>query len=636
MLSPILIVMFFMAGDEPYAWPLDLPRQVTSSFAEYRTGRFHAGIDLRTGGIGIPVRASGEGYISRVRCGPWGYGKAVYLRMNDGRSSVYGHLDDFSDSVRAYVQKAQHSAKNYTVDLYPEPGQFPVKRGEIIAKSGDTGTGAPHLHWEIRDSAERPIHPRLLGLDWPDNVRPLIRKVVIAPEAPGATVNGDIFPLILETRNIGPGQYTCDPVRVSSRIGFGVDVMDPAEGGSRLGVYRMRLLDGETEVFRMQHDVVDYDNHRNAAVSYHPHLLGQGQFLLLWRWPGNVSPSYAHSASEGWFEAPADAHEALIEVADCAGNVSVLTVPLRPESPEPGEPAPPSAPGQGKVDLDCPGNYLVITVRFTAAEDTTPGLLIEGAGDISSPPFRRVSSSLFRAVFVPRISDFYTIRVDHPRVPPYERTVAAALRGGPARGFAFDDMEIRVQPKTPYGLMIARAWVSGEGPAAPIRKHGNTYQIWPAAMPCDETAEVVLPVPASLEQPGRAHIYRSTGGGWSRMDTKRSGDKMIANTRGFGLFAVMEDDKPPAISDISLPDGYQAQTRRPRIHAKISDVGSGIDSFEITCSGKWILAAYHPDTARLYWERDEDLPPGQQEIVFRVTDNAGNTTTRKRTIVIPQ
>ena len=341
MLSSILIAILALAADEPYAWPLDLPRQVTSSFAEYRTGRFHAGIDLRTGGIGIPVRASGDGYISRVRCGPWGYGKAVYLRMNDGRSSVYGHLDDFSDPVRAYVRQAQHRSQKYTVDLYPEPGQFPVQRGEIIAKSGDTGTGAPHLHWEIRDTAERPMHPRLLGLQWPDNVRPLIRKVAIAPEGVGATVNGDFFPVILETRNTGPGQYTCDPVRVSGRIGFGVDVMDPGEGGSKLGVYRMRLLDGETEVFRMQHDLVDYNNHRNAAVAYHPHLMAEGRFLLLWRWPGNISPSYAHSPADGWLEVSGEPRDIRVEVADCAGNVSVLTVPLRPENPEPAPPPPP-------------------------------------------------------------------------------------------------------------------------------------------------------------------------------------------------------------------------------------------------------------------------------------------------------
>ena len=635
MLSSILIAILALAADEPYAWPLDLPRQVTSSFAEYRTGRFHAGIDLRTGGIGIPVRASGDGYISRVRCGPWGYGKAVYLRMNDGRSSVYGHLDDFSDPVRAYVRQAQHRSQKYTVDLYPEPGQFPVQRGEIIAKSGDTGTGAPHLHWEIRDTAERPMHPRLLGLQWPDNVRPLIRKVAIAPEGVGATVNGDFFPVILETRNTGPGQYTCDPVRVSGRIGFGVDVMDPGEGGSKLGVYRMRLLDGETEVFRMQHDLVDYNNHRNAAVAYHPHLMAEGRFLLLWRWPGNISPSYAHSPADGWLEVSGEPRDIRVEVADCAGNVSVLTVPLRPENPEPAPPPPPASNAQGKVELDSPGNYLLISVRFTAAESEIPELLIEGAGDIASPAFRRISADTFRAAFLPRSSDYYTVRVAHPRVSLYERTVAAALRGAPARSFAFDGLEIRVKPDSPYGLMIARAWASQTSPASPIRKHGDTYQIWPAAMPFDESAEIALPIPPGIEQPGRAHVYRSTGGGWARMDTKRDGNKMVVNTRGLGLFAVMEDDKPPAISDISPPDGYQAQTRRPRMYASISDVGSGIASFEIFCSGKWLLTEYHPDRGRMTWERDEDLPSGQQEILFRVTDNAGNTTTRKRTVIIP-
>lgn len=41
-------------------WPLDLPtRYLTSDFMEYREGRFHAGIDLKTDGrTGWAVRAA--------------------------------------------------------------------------------------------------------------------------------------------------------------------------------------------------------------------------------------------------------------------------------------------------------------------------------------------------------------------------------------------------------------------------------------------------------------------------------------------------------------------------------------------------------------------------------------------------
>ena len=180
----IIWACVFAAGaSSGYEWPLDLPRQLTSSFAEYRPGRFHAGIDLRTQGVGRPIRAAHDGYVSRVRCSPWGYGKAVYVQLPDGNTAVYGHLSDYRSDLLAYVRKAQHAKQRYTVDLYPELKAFPVRRGEVIAKSGQTGIGAPHLHYEVRDKDQHPINPRRLGIVWPDEARPAIRKVVVAPAA---------------------------------------------------------------------------------------------------------------------------------------------------------------------------------------------------------------------------------------------------------------------------------------------------------------------------------------------------------------------------------------------------------------------------------------------------------------------
>ena len=95
MMAPALLVAaaLVLGADSTLQWPLDLPPELSSSFAEYRTGRFHAGIDIRTAGIGREVHAAGDGHISRVRCSPWGYGKAVYLQLDTGQTVVYAHLD---------------------------------------------------------------------------------------------------------------------------------------------------------------------------------------------------------------------------------------------------------------------------------------------------------------------------------------------------------------------------------------------------------------------------------------------------------------------------------------------------------------------------------------------------------------
>lgn len=621
---------------EPYQWPLDLPREITSSFGEYRTGRFHAGIDLRTSGVGRDVRAAEDGHISRVRCSPFGYGKAVYLSMKDGRSVVYAHLDDYDDALRAYVRQGQHTAKNYTVDLFPEPGRFPVKRGQIIAKSGQTGTGAPHLHYEIRDSAERPIHPRLLGVEWPDQKRPEIRRILIVPDGPASTVNGSALPVILDVEHLGGGRYRSAPVRVRGGAGFGAEVVDPAEGGSRLGVYRMRLLEGETEHFRLQHDVISYDNNHNAAVAYHPFLLSDGRFLVLWRWPGNVSPSYAHSPGDGWLQAGSGRTEVLIAAEDCAGNAASIAIPIIPDT---GAPEPASAgggTGTGSAELRCTGNMLTLVITFTEPEPEAPMVTVD-AGIETLIACRRVNDRRFEAAFAPHQAGAHSLRAAHPRMKPFERRFHTALRGKAEAHIALaEDVALETKADSPYGVIFAWADQLGEFAAPPARRLSPVWRIHPAETPVDAPVTLSFPAPSGAERPERVHVYRLRGGGWSCQDTTREGGRFRISTRAFGAYALLEDSTPPAIANISPPQQYPAKTKRPIIAAVITDAASGIASYEVTADGAWLLTAYDPDQKRIAWERDHDLPSGAREIVFRVTDKAGNIATAKRSVIIPQ
>jgi len=631
------IVMFFLGASDPgvYAWPLDLPPELTSSFAEYRPGRFHAGVDLRTGGIGRAVRAPADGQVTRVRCAPDGYGKAVYLQLNDGRNVVFGHLDDYDERLRSYVRQAQHGAKSYTVDLYPESGRFPVSRGQVIAKSGQTGIGAPHLHYEIRDTAQQPINPRVLGISWPDSTRPVIKKVLIAPEGPEDRVNGDLLPVTLEAKLQSAGRYTCAPVRARGHIGIGVEAVDPSGGGSRLGVYRLRLLHGERELFRVQHDRLSYDNLRNGKVAYHPYCLGQGQFLLLWRWAGNVCPSYAHSPGDGWFEVPAESCEINVEVSDFLDNQVVLSIPVRSDAVQSPPTAPHGSTGRGTAELTCVGGYLIATARFDAAEEEIPAVEMEGSGTLTSPAMIRISDRLFHAAFVPTASGQYAVRISHPRIEPFARAIAAFVRGENERTVDLEAVRISVFPESPYGMLFAWAEVPEQLPATAIRRLGPAYGIAPAQAPVDEPIELSFPVPPGIEKHERVHVYRKHGTVWVWMDTKREAERLVVATRDLGTYAIMEDDKAPAVNPTSPPSGYQAKTKRPKIIATVTDAGSGIADINVTCGGEWLLTAYDPEHNRIEWERDADLPAGKQKIIIRVTDKAGNVTIRERAITVP-
>ena len=145
---------------QDYIWPTDASELLTSSFAESRSGRFHAGIDVKTWGrTGYKIFAIRDGYISRIRVSPFGYGRALYLTLDTGEIVVYGHMEKFRDDIEAYVKEQQKARNNYEIQLYPKSTQFPVKQGDVLGLTGDSGVGYPHLHFEMRDASSNPINP---------------------------------------------------------------------------------------------------------------------------------------------------------------------------------------------------------------------------------------------------------------------------------------------------------------------------------------------------------------------------------------------------------------------------------------------------------------------------------------------
>ena len=614
-----------------YAWPLDLPQIVTGTFGEYRAGRFHAGVDLHTGGIGQPVHAPADGHVLRVSCSPWGYGKAVHLQLDDGNMVVFGHLSGFAPALSAYVRKVQHERKKYSVDLTPEPGAFRLKRGEVVAFSGDTGIGGAHLHYEIRDPQGCPINPRTLGVTWPDTTPPVAHRLLIVPGDPGSTVNGDVMPAVLELRAGPPGHYTCERVRMTGRIGFGLDTIDPAnQGASKLGVYRLRtLVDGE-EIFKIQMDRFSYDNRDNELVSYYPFLIDEGQFLLQWRWPGNVCDIFKHSSGDGWLSAPEKSAEVSLLAEDYDGNKLSVSFQLeRDTRTAPPAPAKRSAGSQqGKIDVSWVGTWLVLNATFPGPEPEMPDLTVEGG----EGAFRRINDTTFRAPIAPaKDAREMFLRVRHDRLPPFEQRYYVFQRGAGDRSIEVDGVTLNVKSDSPYGTLFLRAFPAQETPVTPLPMHGTALRLWPAIMPVNKPFELTFPAPDGLAVPARAAIYRYTGSYWMAETTRREGNTLSVATNHLGAFAVLEDNKPPSITSIVPERGAALSGKRPAIHAKVSDIGSGIADASVTCNGQWLLMAYDPDRNMIEWEKDEDLPEGPKEFVFTVSDGAGNTTTVTRT-----
>jgi len=163
--------------------PINHPILLSGSFGELRATHFHAGIDIKSknGVTGDPIYSIEEGYVSRIVVRADGYGNAIYVSHPGSFTSVYGHFEEFAAPYSDFVKQTQYKLKSFELEIKPEPGQFPVTKGQLLGKMGNSGTSfGPHLHFEIRNTkTDRPINPLFYGFRPPDKRPPVISGIKI-------------------------------------------------------------------------------------------------------------------------------------------------------------------------------------------------------------------------------------------------------------------------------------------------------------------------------------------------------------------------------------------------------------------------------------------------------------------------
>ena len=263
-----------------YDYPLrNVAGYYSANFGEMRPNHFHAGTDFKTDGVeGKPVVAVADGYVSRVSQSPTGYGLALYVTHPNGTTSVYGHLSRFRKDIADFVFSERHRLKQSRVDLYCQADQFPVKRGEEIARSGNTGSSqGPHLHFEIRDAkTQKTLNIISQGIITPkDDISPYIMKVhyVEVDTVRGVPCHSKLATYAVHKADANTYRTAQkSPIKVGRKGYFIVETSDRKNDvANTYGVYNMvAKLDGKA-IFEYRNDGFPFDLSRYCnAVSHYP------------------------------------------------------------------------------------------------------------------------------------------------------------------------------------------------------------------------------------------------------------------------------------------------------------------------------------------------------------------------------
>ena len=598
------------------------PGFLAGSMGELRPNHFHGGLDIKTGGgVNQPVLAAADGYVSRLKQSSFGYGNVLYITHPNGLTTVYGHLNEFKGPVAAELLRRQYEKQSYEVELFLPKDQYPVKRGELVALSGNTGGSAgPHLHWEVRDAQDRQYNPLQWGgfPEIQDHVAPTLQAFALEPLGIEARVK-NVFAkaLFLPRIQPGPGVATtwADTISCFGTVGLLVQGFDRFDNAwNRNGIQRVTVTVNGQPFYQHAIDAIPFPTGTRQVGNFVDFLYQntQGRTLQkLWVDEGNDLAMYTTTGpGKGRLNVEAGKVYAVdITLADSYNNQTPVHLVLRGEQPAYFKTRS-AAVKRPALRFEVTRNLLKAVAADPSADSVAANLvLLRGNRRLEiRPSYTQNSESVY----------LYDLRAGLPDslrfgdiTKKFDRQVM--IPAHKETNYATAHLNLLFGPETLFdNIYLSTAY-------KPEPTGSGFWTVGSPLLPLYKTAVLTLKPATPPTDPARTAIYAATAKGGKAYLGGKWDDRgqITAAIRQFGSYRIFRDTIAPKGSLIGRPGG--------QLLFRVGDDLSGLATYRLLIGGQFRLLRFEHKNSTLFTVARDTLGPrlrGPAEL--RLTDQAGN------------
>jgi hypothetical protein len=439
-----------------------------------------------------------------------------------------------------------------------------------------------------------------------DKIAPIAQRIALKTMNIDARVNGEFgrFEFNLEKR--GNEFVLTDTIFATGKIGIELWAHDKLDGAAnKNGVPYIDLYENNSLLFRQRIDLVSFSMQNNIRVhtNYQAEQETRRRYNKLYVDDGNELDFYKQSEGNGLFMAQTDSiYNFTIELADAYDNQRTI-------------------------------NFIVKGVRRsdklkTKANENGKSYLLDNTLQLKKQKEGALNKiTIYTSAGSRVIEPAYDDATDHIYLIDMSKGVPSSIDYGhgleelnfvnlvpsnTSLDYQGKDFTIQFTKNSLFDTLYLEA-------KHELAKNGmsETLQLGPSQIPLQSGVAIELSPIATYDSLERYQVYSlSSSGNSSFVGGDWVNGKIRFSTSSLGTFSLLKDEVKPEINYKPTSNGMVIFT--------IGDNMSGIEGYEATLNGEWILMRYDPKKNLIWSELLDKTKPISGDFTLEVTDNAGN------------